>query len=232
MPAMPTRLRISTLLVSLAIPAWMAGCKGEVDRAPKAQVSEPAPAAAEAQAAEAVAGDGEGDAGAPGLPAGALAIDPAESRVGFVGAKVTAEHEGRFSEFEGHVVLDGETPTGLAVTVQTASVEISPGMLERHLKSDDFFAVDEYPTATFSSTKIEAKVDGEATHEITGNLALRGIEKQVVFPARVEVGADAVTGTAEFAIDRKLWGIEYRGMKDDLIEDEVVLEIRLVAARG
>lgn len=218
--------KISFTSSCLLLAAISTACERKVDHAPKAKVVEKAPAE---PGPDPTAGSASG---ASSIPDGALPIDTRRSEVAFIGAKVTAEHRGTFSEFDGWVTMDADTPTGLAVTVRTASVEVGSGLLARHLKSHDFFDVDEHPTARFVSSAIEAKAEAGATHEITGTLQMVGVSNEVVFPATITVEPGAVSGVAEFAIDRKQWGIEYRGMKDDLIEDEVLLEIRLTAPRG
>lgn len=222
-------LRTSTrnlgLFAALLAAPTLTACKSAVDEAPKAKV-EPAGPAEPAQAEE------EAKPETAAAPSAGLQVDLASSRIGFIGAKVTADHEGSFAEFTGEAVLDGDTPKSVAFSVTTASVDIEPGMLAKHLKSDDFFGVDEFPTASFSSTAITAKAAGDATHEITGELELRGVKKTISFPAKITVDAQKAHGSAEFSINRKDFGIEYAGMKDDLIKDDVVLKLDLSFPRA
>ena len=95
----------------------------------------------------------------------AHAATPLKGTIGFVGSKVTGQHEGNFKEWSGTVALkDGKAAGGkLEFTVQTASVEVdtananafTPKLLE-HLKSPDFFDVAKFPTAAFKSSAIKA----------------------------------------------------------------------------
>ena len=57
------------------------------------------------------------------------------------------------------------------------------------------------------------------------------MKKTISFPATIKVAADAVTGTAEFVINRKDFGIIYPGKPDDLIRDDVLLKLSLKAPR-
>jgi hypothetical protein len=57
------------------------------------------------------------------------------------------------------------------------------------------------------------------------------VKKTISFPATITVGADAVTGTAEFVINRKVFGIMTAGKPDDLIRDDVALKLSLRASR-
>lgn len=166
-----------------------------------------------------------------------LAVDKARSKVGFVGAKVTAQHVGVFQEFSGSIALaDGKLEGGdVEFEVKTASVVADGGnpRLEGHLRSPDFFEVEAHPTAKFVSTKIVAGSDAEGmTHTVTGNLTLRDVTKSVTFPAKVEVTASELRASTEFGIDRKDFGIVYPGKADDLIKDNVLLQVEFVAPRA
>ncbi len=203
------------LIFAASLPA----CNDPTAGAPKAKVADPPAKAAPAQAAPAAA-----EAHATKT----LALDPTRSKVRFVGAKVTASHDGSFSKVEGEATFDGTTPKAVAVTVHVASLEAEPPKLREHLLSDDFFAAERHPTATFRSTAIVPKATGDSTHEITGDLTLRGTTKRITVPARIEIEGSKARGRARFSIDRKDFGIVYPGMKDDLIQDEVLLDLDLV----
>lgn len=167
-----------------------------------------------------------------------LTIDPARSSVGFTGAKVTDSHTGTFAEFEGTIELDPDNPTRSAVTVtiQMASVRIEPERLLNHLKSEDFFDVENHPTATFTSTRIREGAEGtvgneRATHTVTGNLTLRGVTRTITFPAIVSITPAEVRARSEFKINRRDFDIVYPGMPDDLISDDVVIRFDIRAPR-
>lgn len=86
---------------------------------------------------------------------------------------------GRFNEFDGQFVYDAENPenSSVEVTVDTSSVDSNHGERDKHLRSDDFLHVSEYPEATFKSTRVEVDDEGEA--DIIGDLTLRGVTKEV-----------------------------------------------------
>ena len=172
-------------------------------------------------------------------PAGAaatapeLTIDKSRSKINALGAKVTGQHDIVFPEFDGKVRLDGETPTSLSFTVQVAALQTSPEKLVTHFKSADFFEVEAHPTATFTSSEIKPLAgQGDNTHEVTGDLTLRGVTRRVTFPARITVTPTDVTGHAQFGITRQDFNIVYKGKADDLIQDNVVLTVDLVAPRA
>jgi len=101
-----------------------------------------------------------------------------------------------------------------------------------HLKSPDFFDVEKFPVTRFQSTKIETGGERGATHTVTGNLELHGVTKSIRFPASISLAADNVSVKSEFGINRKDFGIVYPGKPDDLIKDEVLIRLNLVATKS
>jgi len=166
----------------------------------------------------------------PGSQANALlAINPSNSKIEFVGAKVTASHPGGFADFVGRIDLgDPIEKSRIEVTIQTASLYADKEKLTKHLKSRDFFDVAEFPTATFRSVEI---TKAGAGHTIAGDLTLHGITKRISFPATVSATGSEVSASAEFSINRQDYGISYPGMRDDLIRDLVVIKLSLKLPR-
>lgn len=215
-------------------------CESQLDNKPAAKVSDPSEKKADtmekkddAAKDDAAKGDmAKKDDMAQGdkmdASATTLKVDAASSKIGFVGAKVTGDHEGDFKEFDGSATIQGGKPQAVEFTVKTASVVADAEKLTGHLKSPDFFNVEQFPEATFKSSKITEKAEGGNTHEITGDLTLLGITKTVTFPAVVKKDGDKWIGTSEFKIQRFDWGIKYPGKVDDLIKDEVLMKLNLV----
>ena len=176
----------------------------------------------------------------PEAPAAAAAetvsLTPANTKVGWVGAKITAQHTGSFGELTGSISLVDGKPDASRVVVEIATASISEdennARLVGHLKSADFFDVATYPTARFASTEIVAGGANGATHTVTGNLERHGVTKSVTFPATISVTPEAVRVNAELGINRHDWGISYPGAKDDLIKDNVLLELAIDAPRA
>lgn len=156
------------------------------------------------------------------------ALSPTSGRIDFLGAKVTDKHEGSFSSFSGTArLVDGNIEKStVEVSIDTASLQVEPAKLRGHLLSADFFDVEKFPKATFTSTSIKATPAGPAPYEVTGNLDLHGVKKSITFPASIAVGDAGLTIAAEFAINRKDFAIVYPGMPDDLIKDEVLIKLK------
>src|SRR6266571_5140192 len=209
------RFLITALGLLIAVLAF--GCANPAANKPQASVGKAAP-----------------DAGSP-APAGAetLIIAPENSKVEFVAAKVTRSHNGHFEQFTGSIDLAGSSADQSRVTIdiETGSVVTDEDQLTGHLKTADFFDVAKYPKATFVSTKIEPAATSGATHGVTGNFDLHGVKKSITFPANIQIGPDRVAVNAEFAINRKDFGIVYAGKADDLIRDGVVIRLTLNVPR-
>jgi polyisoprenoid-binding protein YceI len=203
----------------LVIGLMVAGCKD-----PGAEVTAATVESAGAPEVQRTSGDD------PGSEADAsLAINPSNSKVEFVGAKVTASHPGGFTDFMGKIDLgDPIEKSQIEVTIQTASLYADKEKLTKHLKSPDFFDVGNFPTATFRSTEIKKDADGYA---ISGDLTLHGVTKRISFPATIKATRSEVNATAEFSINRHDYGISYPGMRDDLIRDLVVIKLSLKLPR-
>ena len=166
---------------------------------------------------------------APAAGAVNYAFSNEGSKVEFVGAKVSAKHEGSFAAFRGSIALLDGDPTKSTVTaeIDIASLTIEPAKLAGHLKTPDFFDAAKFPKAKFTSTAIKAGGENGATHTVTGNLELHGVTKAITFPAKIKVEGEQVSVDAEFAINRKDFGIVYAGMADDLIKDDVLIKLAL-----
>lgn len=159
------------------------------------------------------------------------------------GAKVGGEHHGIINAKSGNVMLEEGKLTGGTIVIDLNSIEnhdLKGDMNARlvgHLKSEDFFYIEEYPEAVFEIVSLKEHsgdiTEGEIdpTHEITGNLTMRGVTKSIAFPAMVSVDGNKVSAkTNEFAIDRTLWGVNFKSksvfaeFKDDYINDMINLK--------
>jgi polyisoprenoid-binding protein YceI len=168
-------------------------------------------------------------------PAGAetYLITPENSKIEFVGSKVTGKHDGSFQKFSGEIHYTGDVTTShVTITIETDSLTTDTPDLTKHLKTADFFDVAKYPQAKFESTAIKTGGDKGASHTITGNLTLHGVTKSVTFPATIAVAANAVTVDSTFAINRKHFEINYAGATDNLIRDDVVLTLKIKATKA
>lgn len=168
-------------------------------------------------------------------------LDIKSSRIQWKGSKLIGDSlTGEVYFDEGFLgVSDGQLSSG-SFSVDLNSIKStsldsddSKARLEEHLKSDDFFSVDSYPTASFSISDLSLKTDNY--YQITGNLTIKGISNTISFPAKVMIDESEVKAWAEFEIDRTWWGIQYGSGKffanlgDRAIKDEIGFMVYLKA---
>lgn len=189
--------------------ALFVGC-GDVGDAPKAQTGDEV---------DVNAGAGQ-----------TLNINSSKSKIEWIGAKVTATHEGGFSEFDGTVSVEDGKVNNVTVRIQTASIYTTPDKLVEHLKTPDFFDAENNPICTFEASSFVPKTDSAGnTHEVSGNLTMAGTTHGVTFPAKITVAENMVTAEADFKVNRQDWGIKYAGAPDNLIRDDVRIMLNIVA---
>lgn len=136
----------------------------------------------------------------------------------------------------GTLILDETKPENSKVNVkiETASLDTGISKLDEHLKSQEFFDVKRYPTATFVSTKI--KMTGKESAKVFGTLTLHGISKPVVLNVKLnKLGTSPITNkqTAGFTADTKLKRSDF-GIKAYLpgLGDEVKIDIEAEGSKG
>jgi polyisoprenoid-binding protein YceI len=173
---------------------------------------------------------------------GTYTIDASHSRVGFVArhAMVT-KVRGSFNEFEGTAVLDGSNPAAstASLTIQAKSIDTRNSQRDDHLRSNDFFAMDEYPTITFVSTG--ARQTGDAEFELTGDLTIKGTTKSVTIPFVYEGAATdpynnlRVGFEGSVVVNRKDWGVNWNaGLEAGgvLVSEKITLEFEVSAIKN
>lgn len=142
---------------------------------------------------------------------------------------------GKFLDFDGSFTFDTEKPenSSVEVTIKTDSLSMDDEKWDEHLKSADFFNVEEFPAMTFKSTSI--KVTGKDKADITGNLTLLGVTKPVVLhvthnkSGKHPFGEKYISGfTATADIKRSDFGMDY-GLP--MIGDDVSILIEVEGIR-
>ncbi len=146
---------------------------------------------------------------------GTYTLDPSHTTIGFVArhAMVT-KVRGAFNEFEGTIEIDGDNPSASSaqVTIQAASIDTRNADRDGHLRSNDFFAMDQYPTIAFVSTAVS--VDGDDVN-LTGDLTIKDVTKPVTIQfeltgvATDPFGNQRIGFEGEVDVNRKDWGVEW-----------------------
>ncbi|MEX2606714.1 MAG: YceI family protein [Kiritimatiellia bacterium] len=168
----------------------------------------------------------------------AAEVELIKARVGWEGSMPAKTHEGRIDVKEMNAEISGaETFERLEVVLDMTRIAVEDlkkgkdrKKLEGHLRSSDFFHVEEYPTATFVLAKHKAGV-------LHGTLKIRGVEEAAEIPVtltRTEDGNYRLNGN--FTFDRQKFNVNYQNSgffgtaKDKIIRDEVKVSLDIVFA--
>ncbi|MGB1285630.1 MAG: YceI family protein [Aggregatilineales bacterium] len=167
-------------------------------------------------------------------------IDPAHSAADFV-----VKHM-MFTKVRGNVPITGgvinfdpANPADASVEATLDIANISTGAADRdtHLKSDDFFSVETFPTMTFKSTGVDVVNDNNAN--ITGDLTIRDVTKSVVLAVEFQGagtnpwGQQVAGFEANITIDREDFGLTWNQALETggvLVGKEVKIELDIQAA--
>ena len=191
-------------------------------------------------------------------------VNTSESEVLWTGQKPLGKHTGIVGIQEGIIEIREKTVTGGKIIFDMDKIEV-PDLkndedthmkLVEHLKSIDFFDVENHPYTIFEIVKVEPlEKDGNEvifqaksglgktksspqrpTHKVTGNLTMRGTTLNISFPAYVQITAGHLKAKADFIIDRTLWKVQYNDesefgsiAQDQFIYDDVLVEFNIIA---
>lgn len=147
-------------------------------------------------------------------------VDKAHSNIGFrVRHLGISSVNGNFSDYEASVELDPSDLSTLkaSATVQIASIDTGIERRDNHLRSDDFFNADSFPTMSFESKKVR-NIDG-SMFELVGDLTIRDVTKEVVLKGEfLGVGQMGETKKAGFEASTTINRFDYNLKWDRLTE--------------
>ncbi|WP_395062574.1 YceI family protein [Flavobacterium sp.] len=160
-------------------------------------------------------------------------VDASKSTVTWIGKKVTGQHNGTVELKDGALVFKGKKLTGGTFTVNMTTLTATDltgeyqGKLNGHLKSEDFFGTEKYPTSKLVFKKIASKPNGVYT--VTADLTI----KDVTAPVTFDITVKGTIATTTLKIDRTKYGIKYGSgsffdnLGDKTINDEFELTVSL-----
>jgi polyisoprenoid-binding protein YceI len=160
-------------------------------------------------------------------------VDVAKSSVQWVGKKVTGQHEGTINLKQGTLVFADKKLKGGTFTVDMTSLNTTDlqgeyqSKLNGHLKADDFFGTDKYPTSKLDFVLISEK--GNGVYAVKANLTI----KDVTNPISFDITVKGNTAKTTLKIDRTKYGIKYGSgsffdnLGDKTISDEFELTVNL-----
>jgi Uncharacterized conserved protein len=167
------------------------------------------------------------------IPTGTWTVDPTHTRIGFVARHMmVTKVRGSFQEFSADVeIAENPLDSKLAAEVQMASIDTGNADRDGHLRTNDFFDIEQYPTMRLVATGFEPAGDGFV---MRADLTIKGVTKPVEFELEFDgVGQDPWGGTragftASTTINRKDWGIEWNAPLETggvLVGEKVQIEL-------
>lgn len=171
-----------------------------------------------------------------GLVPGTWQLDPAHTAIGFTVRHLISKVRGTFEEFEGEIVI-AENPleSEASATVQLNSINTGTAQRDDHLRSSDFFEVDQHPVMRFRSTGVRA---GGGGYVMTGDLTVKNVTREIELDVEfLGVGPDPWGGTrvgfeASGTISRKEFGVDFNiPLEGDkfVIGDQVSIQLQVEA---
>jgi polyisoprenoid-binding protein YceI len=161
------------------------------------------------------------------------AIDKAHSEAVFQVRHLITKVRGRFTDLEGTFQYDDAKPEQSSVdfAIKAASVDTSAADRDAHLRSADFFDVDNHPAITFKSSSVKGS---GSQLQVTGELSIRGVSKQITLPVSYLGGAKDPWGNqragfeTEITLNRKDFGLNWNAALEAggfLVGDEVKINL-------
>jgi len=175
------------------------------------------------------------------IPApGTYVIDPSHSSVEFVARHLgLSKVRGRFNTFAGEIqIADTPEESSVEVDVDVASVESADARRDEHLRSTDFFHVEQHPSMVFKSTSV-TPVD-DTTWDVGGELTIRGVTRPVILHAEFEgaentpFGDQRIGFSASTEVNREDWDLGWNAVLESgglLVGKKIKIDLNVEAIR-
>lgn len=163
------------------------------------------------------------------------------SSIKWTGAKVTSTHEGTIKLKSGELIIDEGKLVGGEFIIDMTSIEttdmdaVNNAKLDKHLKANDFFGVEKYPTTLIKIT--EATYISGSKYKVIADVTIKNITHSVSFDAEVKINNNSYEAIAAIVFDRTKYDIKYNSgsyfdaLGDYLILDDVKLDIFLLSEK-
>lgn len=159
-------------------------------------------------------------------------VDHEASRLGFTAFQGGA-FQGRFTDWQADIRFspDALDASAVTVTVNVASIETGSDDRDETATEEPWFDTADHPRATFAADTFRALGDGR--YEAVGDLAMKGISREVVLPFALDIDGDAARVEGGLSIDRTGWNLGTGDFStEEIVGFEVRIEVELVAERA
>jgi polyisoprenoid-binding protein YceI len=165
-------------------------------------------------------------------------IDKTHSEATFQVRHLLTKVRGSFSDFAGSVEFNEADPaqSSVTLTIQATSIDTNTPDRDAHLRSADFFGVDQYPTLTFVSAAITPRGGNE--FDVLGDLTIHGVTRRITLPvsllgkAKDPWGGERLAFEGEVTINRKDYGLTWNTALETgglLVGDDVKISVSVQA---
>ena len=156
---------------------------------------------------------------------------PAQSDISFTSKQMGVPVDGKFKRFDAQLAFDPKKPEAakIAMTIDLASVAIGAAETEAELAKPDWFAIKQFPQASFQSTAV--KPLGGGKFDVTGKLSIKGVSHDVVVPVALAQTGATTTASGAFTIKRLDFRIGDGDWKDtSMVANDVLVKFKLALA--
>jgi len=152
-------------------------------------------------------------------------INASKSKVEFTIQNAGLDVDGTFSKISGSVNFDAANlgAAKIEATVDVSTINTGIDMRDKHLREEDYFEVEKYPTMKFVSSSVAKSGSG---YSVTGNLTIKDVTKTVTIPFTASTAGTAVTLKGTFEIDRRDYNV---GGNSWIMGDDVEIKLEVVA---
>ena len=161
---------------------------------------------------------------------GSLAISGESAKITFAGSSGDSSQAGHFEQISGSLNCPTDNPEDISfqIDIDMNSIKTEFDLLTKHLKSDEFFDVEKFPTAKFKTSKI-TRDETSGDFNITGEMTIHGVSNQLTVPAKIKLDENQVSIDAKFDIRQSEFGMNEESSE---IVDEVPVTVTIVLDRS
>jgi len=168
-------------------------------------------------------------------------VKPTDATIKWNAEKVTGMHNGFVTLTTGTLEMNGEELTGGSFVIDMKSITVADldgvwkTKLENHLKSEDFFGSESFPTASLKITDVKPLEDGK--YKVGALLTIKEKSNRIEFEANVTEKDGAITATADIKVDRSKYDVKYGSgsffddLGDKTIYDNFILNVNLIGRK-
>ncbi|PVB63517.1 YceI family protein [Labrenzia sp. 011] len=157
-------------------------------------------------------------------------VDPDRSSLGFEVKQGSGTLKGVFTTWEADIDLDPEAPESAKISAEIKPLSASTGnpQFDGTLPGTDWFNVEEFPTAEFTSQNV-SRIEGNS-YRADGQLTIKGVAQPVTLAFTLDIDGDTATATGTASVNR----LDYKlgsGVGTDTVGDIVTVTLDLTAVR-